>query len=436
MARIKNGKWLKWLEYDTIKTYLNGSIGSKSSEIGSNVTLEQKINDVNLTNYLKGVEVFLKEYSDKFNEPYELVDTFNEIRADKKKVNEYKQHIEAYIVWLNNERGLSAKTSQNYQAHLRGFLTWNNINLKFRNYDVTSETAKMYDKFSIGFDELKQIGDKVISYVTDFDLKLLLQWLRISGLGSKELLILKFRDLRYKDYSKTFVRIDKTRKKTGVKFTTFIYGEVKEQVQKYLNLNKDKDDDDYLFGEPNQTYINMEKRFRRSYNRVITQEFPQYKDTEKSIFTMHKYRHIIQTICVMLRIPKHHENIFVAHKQTQGLERDYVLEKDLLESFKLIQEELFEIRESSKREEIEKEIIENITQALLNRGKRKSIFNKFELASEDDRKDFSNEIRMNFVVEKLIQSAKEELLKDPNFIQVIVTSPDFIKAVKGMLPIF
>ena len=119
---------------------------------------------------------------------------------------------------------------------------------------------------------------------------------------------------------------------------------------------------------------------------------------------MHGYRGIFETICRMLRVPKHIEDRFVAHI-SDNLTRTYVLEKDLLDNFKLVQEELFGVKESTKREEIEREIIENLTQVLMNKGKRITIFNKFEESTEEEKISFDTEIRMNYLIENFIQSA-------------------------------
>ncbi len=82
----------------------------------------------------------------------------------------------------------------------------------------------------------------------------------------------------------------------------------------------------------------------------------------------------------------------------------------------MVQEELFGVTESSKDEEIEKRIIENLTQTLLNKGKRKTIFNKFEEATETERNSFENEVKMGYLVEKLLQTAKDELLQNEDFV--------------------
>jgi len=432
MARQRNAKWLGWLNFLSIKNYLNGSIQSKSSKIGSNATLEEKCDSVNLTNYLKGVEVFLKEYTNEFNEPSEIIDHYKEIRDNDEALARFKQLVENYIVWLKETKGLSANTSQNYQAHLRGFLKWNNIIFKFRNYNETSERAKERRKLGIDFKALKEMSFKVIGYVNDFDLKLLLRWLQISGLGSREIFKQTFGDLRYKDLDQQFVRIDGDREKTGIDFTTFVYGYVKDDIQKHLKLNKDRADDEFIFGDPKSSYQNFQRRYKRAYKTMIDEEYPQFKES-KPVFTMHGYRGIFETICRMLRVPKHIEEVFVAHL-SDNITRAYVLESELLENFKLVQEELFGVRESDTREQIEREIIQNLTNALMDKGKRKTIFNKCKDATADEIEAISLEYKMNYLIESIIDEAKKEIIENPdkliqneNFINALIQNDNFIE---------
>src|SRR3989304_5270462 len=143
MQKIKNGTWLEYLDYISIKNYLTGSIASKGCQIGKNVSLEQKVKDVNLTNYLIGVKVFLTEYTKKFAYPDAIIDYYKDVRNDDEKLSEFKHMIESYADWLKNDKKLSDSTAANYQAHVRGFLRWNNVILKFRNYKPKSEKSKL-----------------------------------------------------------------------------------------------------------------------------------------------------------------------------------------------------------------------------------------------------------------------------------------------------
>ena len=291
-TRQKNGKWLKWLDFTEIRTYLSGSINSKKATIGNNSTLEGKVKSVNLTNYLRGLEVYLSDYCDFANNPNELIEYYEGLRKinDKEGLGRFKQNIEDFIVWLKNDFGKSATTSQNYQAHVRGFLSWNNIELKFRNYNEQSEKAKRKARLSIDYYKEKEIGYKIVGYVKDFNLKLILTWMRISGLGSKELYKLTFEDLRYLDWKKELVRIDQNREKTGIFFTTYIYGDVKRDIMKYLAINEEIKDSEYIMCEsPEKAYHRYEKMFSTAYKNLEEQEYHELAG-KKKIFTMHYYR--------------------------------------------------------------------------------------------------------------------------------------------------
>lgn len=358
-GRVKNQKWLKYLEFNSVKNYLGGSINSKKSKISNEVSLEEKIQKVNLTNYLRGLEVFLTQYCDFAKTPFELIHYYEELRKvnDKEGLAIFKQKIEDYIVWLKNDFGKSGTTAMNYQAHLRGFLKWNDIILKFKNYNEDSEKDLEKDKFSIDFYKELEMGKKLIGYVKNYNLKMAMKWMMISGLGSKEIFSFKYGDLRHLNYSNNLVRINTSRIKTGVNFTTFLYGEVKELVQKYLEMNKDAEDSDcWLNEEPKKAYHRYEKMFSNAYKNMVEQEYPELKKAKRKVFTFHSYRSIFITICKDLRVPLHIENKFVAHSDDR-LTKAYASAKDLESNFKMIQEELFGVRNSDTREEIVKEIL-------------------------------------------------------------------------------
>jgi len=298
-GRIKNQKWLPYLEFNSVKAYLSGSINSKKSKISNEVSFEEKINKVNLTNYLRGLEVFLNEYCTFANNPFELIKYYEDMRKvdDKEGLTAFKQNIEDYIVWLKNERGLSGTTAMNYQAHLRGFLKWNDIIFKFKNYDEKSEKAVVKAKFSIDYYKELEMSKKIIGYVKNYNLKMLMKWLSISGLGSKEILSFKYGDLRYLDFTKDLVRIDAVRLKTGVNFTTYLYGEIKDLVKKYLEMNRDGDDSDNWFNEePEGAYHRYEKMFSNAYKNMIEQEYPELKSAKRKVFTLHSYRSLFVTV--------------------------------------------------------------------------------------------------------------------------------------------
>ena len=417
-GRIKNQKWLKYLEFTSVKKYLSGSINSKKSKISNECSFEEKIQKVNLTNYLRGVEVFLNEYCDFANTPFELINFYEELRKtnDNDGLTAFKQNIENYIIWLKNERGLSGTTAMNYQAHVRGVLKWNDISLKFKNYDERSEKSMRKAKFSIDFYKEMEMAKKLIGYVKNYNLKMAMKWMLISGLGSKEIFNFTYGDLRYLNYSNGLVRIDASRIKTGVDFTTFLYGEIKELIQKYLEMNKNAEDSDYwLNEEPEKAYHRYEKMFSNAYKNMVEQEYPELKSANQKVFTFHSYRSLFITICRDVRVPRHIENRLVAHSDDR-LTNAYASAKDLESNFKMIQEELFGVRSSDTREEIEKQIMDRIIENILNKGKRQTIFTNFD-DNPEDLKDEDIDMRTGYMVQKIIETVKQELLEDESFIK-------------------
>ena len=298
--------------------------------------------------------------------------------VQKQQENEVlQQNVENYIIWLKRDFGKSGTTAMNYQAHLRGFLKWNDIIIKFKNYDERSEKAMRKAKFSIDFYKELEMAKKLIGYVKNYNLKMAMKWMLISGLGSKEIFSFTYGDLRYLNYSNGLVRIDASRTKTGIDFTTFLYGEVKELIQKYLEMNKNAEDGDFWMNEePKKAYHRFEKMFSNAYRNMVKQEYPELKSAKKKLFTLHSYRNIFITICRDLRVPLHMENKFVGHSDNR-LTHAYASAKDLLKNFKMIQDELFGvIRSYDPHEEIEKEIM----------------------------------------VQRIIETVRSELLEDENFI--------------------
>lgn len=414
-----NKKYLNYLEYDSIKIYLNGSIGAKSKAVKNQSSLIDKINSVSLSKYLLGVKYFLEEYSDKFNYPFEIVEYYDKIRSNSKEIMEFRQLIEDYTSWLLNVKGFSEGSAINYQSQLRGFLTWNNINLKFQNMDATSEKKKIQEKYGISFDILKEMSNRIIEYSTDKELKVFLKWLKVSGLGSKEIIKFTIGDLKHKNFDNEFIVLSKRRQKSNVKFKSFLYGDLKRDIKDFIDEQKElgKNDESFLFGEKifdtNQIYNTLEHRFTSAYNRMIKEEYPQYKDVKKKVFTLHSFRHIFKTICRNLRIPLTYEKLFLAQKQ-DNLDESYILDVDLWKDFKLIQEEIHGIKQSTNEEEIMKRITENLLNVLSNGGKRKTIFNQYENALDDRDQDLSIDIYSNVLIEKIINVAIKEILNNPN----------------------
>jgi len=414
-GRIKNQKWLSYLDFSSVNNYLRGAINSKKTKIANEVSLENKIQKVNLTNYLRGLEVFLNEYCDFANTPFELIKHYEDMRKvdDREGLATFKQYIESYIIWLKNKKKLSGSTCMNYQAHVRGFLKWNDVILKFKNYDERTEKSMRKAKFSIDFYKELEMAKKLIGYIKNFNLKMIMKWLLISGLGSKEIMSFTYGDLRYLDFTKDLVRIDNDRIKTGVSFTTYLYGEIKDLVKKYLEMNKNEEDTDYWLNEvPERAYHRYEKMFSNAYRNMMEQEYPELKSAKRKVFTLHSYRSIFITISRDLRVPQHIEDCLVAHSNPAR----YPLNKDLEANFKMIQEELFGVRSSDTREEIEKEIMDRIIDNILNKGKRQTIFTNFD-DNPEDLKDEDVDMHVGYMVQKIIETVKKEILEDKGFIK-------------------
>lgn len=416
----KKTDWSELLAFDSVKTYLNGSIGSKKSQIDSNGSFEEKIESVNLSNYLRGLQIYLNQYCKFAKNPYELIKYYREgIRSEnedygKTVISTFKQSVEDFTAWLKNKLGLSPKTSVAYQSHVRGFCSHSGINLgKLRNYDVDSERSRINEKHGIEFEEIKEILFKVIEYTTDKNLKLLLEFMKRTGIGSREVLDLTFGDLRYRKWENDFVKLEKRREKSGIRFKTWIYGDLKREIVKYLENHKDYPDEQKWLLKGYHTFM---QSFTTAYNRVINAEFPEYKDIEKKVATMHGFRKVFKTTGIMLRIPEGIIDLFVGHKRdsiTRAYEKD---NKQLLNWFKEIQEEIFGIKESDTREKIEREIVEKFMEVLTNKGKRQTIFNQF-IHKEEDLKEESNDVKMGFFMESLMNTMKKELLEDEDFLK-------------------
>jgi hypothetical protein len=330
--------------------YLENAIGARDSKITDETTLVEKIesND-NLSGYLRGVRLFF-EYSDDFEKPPDLIEHFGNIRGDREELNNVRKHVENFTGWLKKQ--YTEKTSVTYQAQFRGFLKWNFINLQLKDYEVDSEKKKLRDKLGIDFEILVEIANRIKNYLSKgdhFETYLITNWLHISGLGSKEILTLKFEDLRPKFVTlrrrshSNYIEIKKRREKTNVSFHTFVYGEVLDDLLLHLERNQDKHSEDTLFGDPKRAYERLNYRFSKTIDTIIENHFPEWRkyQKEKSLFTLHDYRHIFITACRKANIPTYIENKFVAHKEKDSSAKSYAEKTQLLEYFGRVQEHLF-----------------------------------------------------------------------------------------------
>jgi hypothetical protein len=337
-----SGKYWDLLKYPSVQTYLKNAIGARKNKISDKKTLKEKVKEKQIANYLRGVELFF-EYSDRFNTPQDIMLRFSEIKSNKEALEEFRSHVDDYISWLSKR--YTETTSITYQAHLRGYLKWNFIYITFPDYEADSEKKKIRDKLNIQQEKLVEIANRVPYYIskrTELEKYLVTNWLHISGLGSREILTLKFEDLRLKlpeDFNDKYIELKNRREKTNIKFHTFIYGEVLEDLRIYLKRNSDKKDDAFLFGTPKRAYDRLHYTFSQVINTIIKNHYPKWieKHEERSLFTLHDYRHIFVTACRNAGIPDHIRKLFVAHKA-----RDPYDEKsNLAEYFFRVQEHLF-----------------------------------------------------------------------------------------------
>jgi len=343
-----SGKYSHLLQYKSIQNYLDNAIGSKNTKISRNITLLEKIKDKQLHNYLRGIELFF-EYAKQFTDPEQILIYYDGI-ADRSKVAEFQKLVDTYIVWLSKEKGYSDSTASTYQAQFRGFLRWNFINIRFRNYESDSEKKKLRDKLGITHEILVEMANRLRTYISktkQFDLYLFTNWLHISGLGSTELLRLKFSDIRPKFLStrlqdNDFIELSKRRKKTNISFTTFIYGEVKNVLIIYLRHNSDKPETERLFGPTKRAYNRLYAKFQDNVTNMIKDYYPEWLNdhNKNSLFTFHTYRHNFITARQIIGIPDNIGQLFVAHKSPDP-ERKYFDPSTLIDYFKKIQKALF-----------------------------------------------------------------------------------------------
>lgn len=415
----KYGKWSELLEFSSVKTYLMGAIDSKSAQIGSNVSFEEKLQNCNLTNYLKGVEIFFEYslysvqkdengksvYDVVFKSPSDIIDHWKEIRDNTEKVAKFKQLIETYIVWLKNHaregKGYSGNTAMNYQAHLRGLLRWNDIIIKFRNYKERSEKKKKQSKFGVKSEDLKDMSNKVIGYIKDFETKGVCKILLTTGLGSREVRELTFGDIRYLNWDEEYVYFEGIRVKTGQPYGNCFYEDTKEFLMKWIEQNTDKKDEDNLFGNNlSNVYQKHQRIFRTAFNNMIHAEYPRIKDT--SFFTMHSFRGIFITACQDLRVPQYIEDFLVAHASDNLKSAYNNIGEKAIENFKLVQNEIFGIKQNSTMEEAKKQIITDLLNVVNNDGKRTM---KYREHKDTPITELTTDIRTNVLIESIINKA-------------------------------
>lgn len=436
MARKKSNVYEKLLEFDSVKQYLSQSIGAKKNKINTNSSFEDLIQSVDVSQYLRGLVIFF-EYFEPASNPYELIQYIENMGNDKKKISEFVKTVDNFVSWLK-AKGYADKSVVKYQAHVRGFVHKNHYGFSFKNWDAESERKVNNENLGIDIGVVKELLWKIPDYTNDYYLKMLSEGMQKTGLGSGEIRSLTFGDLRYRfrnngngDETK-FVKIEKKRSKNTQRFVTWFYGDYKRKVIKHLaNHPKSEypDDQSWLL----KSYKLFNKLFSNAYKRIVEKEFPELLnyDTKtrinkktgeaeeytvlKKIATLHAYRKVFCGSAEVVGVPSSLIDLFVGHKG-DSIRNIYheVPDKQKLEFFKKVQEELFGVRESDTRSQIEKEIIDRFMENLLNKGKRETIFHAVNEHPEH-LKDETTDRKMGYFIQKLITIAKDELKQDSEF---------------------
>jgi len=153
------------LEFKSVQNYLNGSIGSKKSSISGNMTLKQKLKEVNASQYLRGIALFF-DYSKKFKAPNDIIAFFEKNRANTEILNELKKEVQNFIPWLKT-KNYGDSTIVSYQAQIRGFLKHNDIRFTFKNYKPKTEKKNKQRKLGFNYPEQKEFAVKVKEFIKD-----------------------------------------------------------------------------------------------------------------------------------------------------------------------------------------------------------------------------------------------------------------------------
>lgn len=398
------------LEFSEIKKYLDLAIGKKKAKIGSNLTLKQKIKSVNLSQYLRGISYFF-EYSKLFKNPSEIMDFWKKYRDNDDKVNELYKEITNFPIWLKTEKQLGDSTCVSYQAHIRGFLSNNNIKLTFKNYKPDTQKRKSQNKLGITYEEMKDFAEKVKTYITDIDLKLLCEFLHRTGLAYKEIADMTFGLLRNKDYNQEYILIADIREKTSVDYVNFISPKLQELISDFLRINTDKKDSDKLFGnDTKEAYHNLNRRFNTAYEKCCMNHFPRFlkiktsKDNLKKLFSLHSFRAIFKSACDKLKIISENRDLFIAHTSEKMTNYD-LRSEELLNDYKLIEAEIFGTKQLTDNETLDK-LFDMLRDLVQNKGKSKAIFRKYQ---ENQDIELDNEIKAVLFLEQFKLQFREEL---------------------------
>ena len=93
-------------------------------------------------------------------------------------------------------------------------------------------------------------------------------------------------------------------------------------------------------------------------------------------------------------------------------ENKFILETGLFRN----RYKVYTTKKLTKREEIERDFLERLKNAVLNRDKREAIFRNYS-KEPDDIYTEEIDVKAGFLIELLIQKAKEELLEDDEFLE-------------------
>lgn len=397
------------LEFSEIKKYLDLAIGKKKARIGANLTLKEKIKSVNLSQYLRGVSYFF-EYSKLFKNPSEIIDFWKENRDNDDKIDLLYKEITDFPIWLKNTKQLGDSTCVSYQAHIRGFLSNNNIRLTFKNYKPKTQKRKSQNQLGITYEEMKEFAHKIKEYISDLDLKVLCEFLHRTGLGYKEIADMTFETLRNKDYNQEYILIAGDREKTSVDYVNFISPDLQELILDFLRINSDKNDSDKLFGNnTNYAYHKLDMKFNTAYLKCCQNHFPRFLKTKttkgnlKKLFSLHSFRSVFKTASDNLRIIPENRDLFIAHKSDKMTNYDLISD-ELLNDYKLIESELFG-KKTNESATID-QVFDILKDLVSNNGKRKAIYRKYQ---ENNDIDMTTEIKGTLFLEQFALNLEKRI---------------------------
>lgn len=421
----KNNKYQELLEFNSIRKLLEMSIGQKKANLDSNLTFQEQIKGISLGGYLRGISIFF-EYSEQFNNPFDIMDFWKKNRDNEVKVEELRKEIGNYPKWLKANKNLGDGTCVQYQAHVRSLLKYNNIALKFKNYQPKTMKKQIYRKQSITYEMLSKFAEKVKEYISDSDLRLLIEFQHRTGLGYREIADMTLGTLRAKDYNYFYEKgdypiISDDREKSTVEYMNFISEALYNGwLKDYLKVHEDKKDSDKLFShiseDVQRAYHLLDQRFNTAYIKCCENHFPKFlkiktkKGNMKKVFSLHTFRHIFKTTCDNIRIPETHRDLFIAHKNP-NMDNYDLISDELLESYKLVEDKLFGSKDKNSLEEMRKVFIGEIYDMWTNKGKRKTLHRKY---IEDNTIDLDSEIQIAIFLEEFAQNIESNIMEKLN----------------------